>query len=325
MQMLQVAMLGPRAVGKTSLLAAMYQEFQTSTEEAALQLSLDGETAAVLQERLIDLKNLVRGGTGVPMTSGELGLESLRRQGFLFRLGDPGSRPKVELRFKDFPGGFMSSQADAQQREFVQHLVFQSTALVVPVDAPALMEANGQYHEMANRPMEVTEFIKLGFENLQEPRLVILAPTKCEKYMKDPELANLLLTRIKDEYRELFTFLASDRLKNNVAVAITPVQTVGEMVFARVEHTDKGPKFVYKPLPRARYSPKDSEQPLRYLLSFLLNLHVRKSSWGSFNFLRDLFGMDRSMKNAAQVFARGLKTNDGFAIIQGQQLLMVGD
>ena len=325
MQTLQIAMLGPRAVGKTSLLTAMYQEFQTNLNQSSLKLGVDNETAAILQERLIDLKNLVRGGTGIPQTSGEVGLEGLRQRSFQFRLGKTGKEPSLEMRFKDYPGGFMSAQATEEERSFVQHLVFQSAVTLIPIDAAALMECNGQFNEWANRPMEVTEFLKLGFTNLTEPRVVILAPTKCERYMKEPDGPDKLLQRVKEEYADLLDFLKADSLRGKVAVAITPVQTVGDVAISRVDIENRLPRFTFRPAPRAKYSPKDCEQPLRFVLSFLLNMHIERRKWGSLNFLRGLLRLDDHLIEAATEFARGIKHGEGFELVQGRELIYIGD
>jgi GTPase SAR1 family protein len=315
-------MLGPRSVGKTSLLAAMYQDFQNTVESTKLQMGVDSETAAVLQERLIDLKSLLRGGEGIPGTSGEIGLENLRKKRFVFRLGSPAKPPSLEVLFRDYPGGFLQSTASSEERAFVQGLVFRSAATLIPIDAPAMIEANGRWHEFTNRTMQVTEFVKLAFENLDEPRLVILAPTKCEKYMKQDQ--GLLAARVKEEYSDLLNFLRGPRLRDKVAVVITPVQTVGELVFTRVEMEGKHPRFFYKPLAQAKYKPVDCDQPLRHTLAFLLHLHLKQRQWGSFNFLRDLFGVDKHLREAMSAFSKQLKSGPGFEIIQGSHFLTSG-
>jgi hypothetical protein len=325
LQSIQIAMLGPRAVGKTSLLTAMYQEFQSNLSSAALKLSVDTETSAILQERLIELKNLIRGGSGIAQTSGEVGLDGLRKRSFNFRLGKAGQAPSMELRFKDYPGGFMSSHASQEERSFVQHLVFHSVATVIPIDAAALMEANGQFHEWSNRPMEVTEYVKTGFENLDSPRLVILAPTKCERYMQELDGPEKLLERVREEYADLLGFLASDSLRSKVAVAITPVQTVGDLAIARVDSENGLPKFTFRPLPRGKYAPKDCEQPLRYLLSFLLRMHIEQRSWKAFDFLRSLLKLDEHLRIASAEFAGGCKDVGGFAVLQGKHLVESAD
>ena len=66
------------------------------------------------------------------------------------------------------------------------------------------------------------------------------------------------------------------------------------------------------------YAPKDSEQPLRYLLKFLLKLHLQKRSLISKairSLLRRFFG-DSTFRIAVGNFTRQCKTSNGFAVIQ---------
>ena len=69
----------------------------------------------------------------------------------------------------------------------------------------------------------------------------------------------------------------------------------------------------------AVYSPRDSEQPLRYILRFLLNLHINERRWDFFNFVRDWLELDAHLKGAAQTFAAGCKNQGGFAVLQGAE------
>ena len=58
MQEILTSMLGPSGVGKTSLLTAMYEQFETTVGSAQLQLTPDEESSAILQDRLAELKSL---------------------------------------------------------------------------------------------------------------------------------------------------------------------------------------------------------------------------------------------------------------------------
>jgi hypothetical protein len=321
MTTLKISMLGPRSVGKTSLLAAMYQKFNHCVDLGNLALTIDRETSAVLQERLIDLQNLVRGGEGVPATAGEMGVHALKRRNFVFQIGSKQRKAFLELRFQDYPGGYLSLNASDAQQKFVEEIAQESIALLIPIDATALMEANGQWCEMVNRPMEVTELLKRVMKRSDGPRLVVLAPTKCEKYMKDDLERIQLRDRVLEEYRDLIAFLGTPEMKQRVALVLTPVQTVGDVVYSRVDLKDRLPRFIFRPLPRAKYNPTDSEQPLRYLLSFLMKAQLAKRSWGGFDFVRDVFGMDDYLRSALSYFTAGCKTEDGFLILQGRHLL----
>ena len=123
--------------------------------------------------------------------------------------------------------------------------------------------------------------------------------------------------------------MSSDLLRPWVVTVVTPIQTVGTVIFSRIEFKDgdkKNPHFYFhKTSHDAKYSPKDSEQPFRYILRFLLKLEMnnRNSSWWILSFIRPVFNLDQQIKESAQKVAKDCKANgkDGFAIIQGEKHL----
>jgi hypothetical protein len=56
---LKITMLGHRGVGKTSILTAMYEQFESTIGETGLQLTPDAESSALLSKRLGELKALL--------------------------------------------------------------------------------------------------------------------------------------------------------------------------------------------------------------------------------------------------------------------------
>ena len=56
-QELQITVLGPTGTGKTTLLTAMYAQFDKNVGSANLELTPDDDTSARLQDRLIELKD----------------------------------------------------------------------------------------------------------------------------------------------------------------------------------------------------------------------------------------------------------------------------
>jgi hypothetical protein len=193
--------------------------------------------------------------------------------------------------------------------------------VVVAIHTPALFERPahdsngvGRHHEAYNRPRQIADLFKRNYQNLKEPRLVILAPVKCETYMKDP---TRLVQMVRSGYHDLLDVLGSGALRSNVSVVLTPVQTVGSVVFSRIEEGDGEPVFVFRKRRRdAGYAPCDAEQPLRYSLRFLLNLHMQAREWPLFNWVRDWLGTDKGLQEAAAIFARGCKSDGGFGILQ---------
>lgn len=326
MHELKVTMLGPRGVGKTSLLTAMYEQFSTNIGKTDLQLTPDEESSAILQERLIALKSLLddfeaRGG--VKNTAGE----PTDLRSFVFGLGRRGKPPSLQLNFRDYPGEYHLAQATPDQRQFIKDLLEECVAVLIAIDAPALMELRGKWHELINRPQQITDIFRTAYQDLDSPRLVIFAPVRCEKYMQTQRSSLELVQRIKEEYRGLFDLLGSGTLLPNVVAVITPVQTVGSVVFSRIETKEEDgkphPHFRFRKIGHdARYSPKDSEQPLRYLLRFLLKLHLTNNrNWGVFNFIRDAFRMDDHLVNAIRELSMGCKSTVGFVVLQGDSWL----
>jgi hypothetical protein len=326
MQELKITMLGSNGVGKTTLLTAMYEQFANNMSGIDLQLTPEEESSAILQERLIELKSLVNtfeAKGGIQGTEGE----PTNLRSFVFDLGRKGQSPSLRLMFRDYPGGYLHLKAKPEHRKFVKELMTECVAVLVAIDAPALMEAKGRWNEMVNRPQQIIDLFCNTYQNLQAPRLVILAPVKCEKYMQSEEQALELNRRIKEEYKRLFELFSSEGLQSQVVTVISPVQTVGSVLFSRVDIKDDIPHFMYRKTGHdAKYCPKDSEQPLRYLLRFLLKLHLstnRNWKWleFDFNFLRDIFGLDDAFINAVRELSKGCKSNGGFSIVQGHSLL----
>jgi len=79
-------------------------------------------------------------------------------------------------------------------------------------------------------------------------------------------------------YRDLLKFLKSEQLINQVAVVVTPVQTIGNVVFAyhKTDSNDFTRFYYYKTPIHAPYAPQYGDQPLRYVLRFLINVYLER-------------------------------------------------
>jgi hypothetical protein len=320
-------MLGPRGVGKTSMLVSMYDTIQDELAGAELQLGEDDRTGAILMERLGDLKRAVDETVcSVDEDGGISGDAELRE--FFFTLGRTGKSPTMTIKFFDFPGGWLHANGNADGLRKVGDICKRATAILIPVDAAPLMEKQGEHNDRVNRPKQICDLIKNAFQDLEEPRLVILAPIRCEKYVQKADDACRLLETVTESYGRLLKFLATPSLRDKVAVVVTPVQTCGCLVFSRFEGGDGGLKLRFrKTVPGAKYHPADCEQPMRYLLKFFVNLHRKRQEWGIFEVFRKaleaVFGeWDPEMIEAGKQFARGLKRDgNGFKILQGEELI----
>ncbi len=322
-QELQITMLGAGGTGKTTLLTAMYEQFEKTIKDGTLELTPDDETSWLLQDRLVDLQKALT----VFESKGRVGLESTDetdgQRSFKFGLGKKHKSPSLQLVFRDYPGYYHAGNAKKEDRDFVNKILRESAAVLISIDAPALMEDKGRYHHQLNRPQQIKDLFKKAYRNLESPRLVIFAPVKCEKYLQNEKTAKELSSRVSEEYQGLLEYLDSAKLEPWIASVITPVQTVGGLIFSRIEPDEKGkPEFYFRKINHeAKYAPKDSEQPLRYLLSFLLRLHLHQRNSGFFSFVRDWMGSDTHLEQAVNKFSRECKTTGGFTILAGKKWL----
>ncbi|MDY7007839.1 MAG: hypothetical protein SWX82_28860 [Cyanobacteriota bacterium] len=321
-QELKIAMMGASGVGKTSLLTAMYEQFDKTIGQTDLQLTPDEESNAVLQERLGELKGLLDDFEATGGIEGDSEPSS-----FIFDLGKKGAKPSLRLNFQDFPGGWLSSNATSEQRQFVKELLENSVAILIAVDTPALMEVKGKWHELQNRPTQIKNLFASVYQEMKSPRLVIFAPVRCEKYMQNTTSASNLLRSIKEGYADLLALFRAQTLNPWVTTVVTPVQTVGTVVFSRIDVKENRPHFYFHKISHeAEYDPQDSDQPLRYLLRFVLKLHLaqKNAKWlGLVGIVQEWLGMNEHLKSAITQSSQGCKTTNGFTVLQGQKWLNI--
>ena len=306
---LKITMLGPTAVGKTSLLAAMYDRFENSSKN--LQLKPQDQTYNNLRRRLDELKkDLV--GDSIKVRGGVASDNQPRS--YIFDFGETGASPALSLHFQDYPGEYINNDKPEQINK-VKNFIRESVAIIIPIDAAALIEENGKHHEVE----KINNLCKDFCIDLKSPKLVILAPVKCEKYLDNPRY---LINKVRDGYSTLLNKLSGDKLVDKVAVVITPVATVGAVVFSRVEYEDNEPTFIFRKLnPTDQYEPKYSEQPIRYLLKFLINLHIKNKYVLGISRILNLFSQDQSLQKAVYEFASTTNIQEISEVVQGAHLL----
>lgn len=320
MKEIKVTMLGPSSVGKTSLLAAIYHQYKTATNGTDLQIIPDETTKGSLNKRLEELKKLNDFETTGWMR------RTTEEKSYTFELCKRGGKTFAKLIFQDYPGEWLNENHNEHQK--VEKFLKESTAVIIAIDTPALMEkkAGVSWHKQRNYVDEVTYLFEKVYRELNAPKLVIFAPVRCERYylQADKKYEPELLNRFKCGYDSLLNHFDSSSLISKVSVVVTPVQTVGNVVFNSIDIDETGePRIIFNKISKD-YHPLDSEQPLRYLLRFVLSKSIQ-SRWGIFNWLRKLLDLDANFKTALNAFTDSsmCKNSDGFEIIQGHHLLDV--
>lgn len=339
----QVTMLGASGVGKTTLLLAMYEQLHLIARDIGFDLIPEEETQKILDKYLAQLQALPNEmkanerDKGVRGTRAAAGPDSLPK--YIFDLVN--ERTKIRLIFRDYPGGYLTSNNN-EEREFVKQLIQNSQGVIITIDTPAMLEPkrenfqdrrnwdisdnSGRWHEARNQPQEVLDLFKGACTNRLDPKIVILAPVKCETYLQTPESCNKLIDYIKEKYALLLAFLQGR--SQDIAVITAPVETVGCLHFWRYEIEEfTRPRFWFRKTSiDAVYAPKNGDELLRYLLSFLFKISNDQTLAERSPVLRTLRNMishHTPFEEALKVFAQSRKENEnGFTIIQGQSLLI---
>lgn len=338
---MKVCMLGARGVGKTSVLTSMFHDLNAVNANTNLQLltaknlrTNDNSTEELINERYKELHAMFNAAkqSDIVMNAGISG--DFEERDYSFQFGCKGKENKINLTIKDFPGEFVKDYPD-EVRSFID----ESNAVILAIDTPHMMECGGEFCESKNQVKAISDFIIQSFADLQDDKLVLLVPLKCEKYYCENRM-NEVCETVEKQYEVLIDFFTNGSAKHHIACAVTPILTVGDVVFkdfirdadgnVKTIGEDKLPaKAVYSFVSReASYSPKYCEQPLCYLLSFVTKLYQRNKNAGSGGFLKKLssifklFPDDPSLLHEVSKFGqRKIKNKDGYKIISGSAIL----
>ncbi len=300
---LNIIMVGTPGIGKTSLLAAMHEEFNKTFERANLQTWVeDTNTLLAIEDCKSTFRNID------PRLNKKIVPNDPKEnpwvdRGFLFDLGSNGKK-FMTVRFTDPSGEYFNASAAPKQKDYIKEQLNECNALIIPINSTALMQKKtgrvnhaeiGTWHQEKNTPERITQLIKDAYVNLTSPRLIIFAPIKCESYTQTPQDAEKLLDAVKIGYRHLIDFLRSESLIDKVSVVITPVQTIGNVVYSHYSEDESGlTRFWYHKTPiDAPYAPKDGDQPLRYVLLFSINVYLETKQ-------RILEQIERELKDTQQ-------------------------
>ena len=308
-QKLNVVMLGGQGVGKSSLMAVLYNSLKSELQTGPLILNALGSTAdrlEVLYSQLMEFGYTGEPSRGIQKTPDpayyEFELASRSRTDL------PGTPQdfSLQITFTDYPGEYIR-----ENQVFVRDKINEASAVLIAIDTPALME-----EPVLNERMNATNYFSSLLQSVlgasRTPRLVLLTPIKCERWVHSLDGTRDLSEHIKTgPYKDLLDNLSAMtttapegiHTKHYVAVAITPIQTVGSVVFSHFDTDEFGrPVHVWKKTsPDAPFAPVDCDQPLRYLMGFLIKQHLehRRSPEHHFEAVSTAFA-GRSMPGVVQ-------------------------
>lgn len=236
---LKVLMMGGRRVGKTSVLAGLIDNMTRGPVKNLLEVkdvSAKADVTLNLEKSVEELKSYLKTSRGeIFLPGNEATTRSFDDYTLQFRI--PNSKNEMEIQFTDANGEFYESGRNHDSE--IRKLVASSDVFVIVIDTPFLMEAinpdNALCGESNNRLYNHIDDIQSFMTNMDDkegndPKLVIFAPIKCEKWVQEGRVGEIL-DRVKVCYDTIITNLKS----YNVEIDIMPIQTAGTIWF--VEQT----------------------------------------------------------------------------------------
>ncbi len=324
---MKMCMMGPKGVGKTSILTSIFSGTQSDLIKTNLSIRAQGTTLTEIEEKEYLFEKIFANRESIADRPANGLLSSSEVSTFDFQFGLKGKESKVNLRVKDFPGEYVRTSPDD-----VISFIDESSAILIAIDTPHLMEQDGKFAEVKNQIETITRFFASSFSQLSSDKLVMLVPLKCEKYLYEGRMNDVML-RVEEAYSTLIRFFKS---KGNIACAITPILTLGGVVFSHFSsnlNSDGVPAEVdykfYEDNPT--YSPMFCAQPLYYVLSFAAaqyqknkkNLSVVKKI---FSTLYSLFENDKDLYNEILKMNKFRLVDDpdlGYKLLCGEKLSSV--
>lgn len=320
-----IIMVGPRGVGKTSLIAAMYNAMEAELRQYGCQFyPQPGPTQAAINGQLKELKKAAN-GLGIKIQEGE-GIDASsekREYSFLLDVGDGGD-PEVILNFIDLPGGWFVGQGDFQQAD---KLLSKSSTSFLAVDATALMEnprqepkrkdASGSgkcdFHEELNAPDDMKDVYKrVTFDKSHDrSHAVLLVLIRAEKYIQDGRVDEMI-SKTREKYKDLADVLK----RKNIHFHGCYVETAGGLVFNSFGFDENGGiQSRFRRVQKIGYNPSRCSLPFRIALIRAMEsafhfthaeFENKNTLWGN---IKELFG-GKSLPKARERFAEVSKVHD---------------
>lgn len=309
---LRICMLGPRAVGKTTVLTSVFADTQDDLAGTGLFFRYkEGSESAKLNNYKKQLGMCIDNGdpSQLPAT------EDISK--FEFEVGYS-SEVKTKVLVKDYPGEYLT---DESKQHHVIEFLSESNVVLIAIDTPYLMEADGKYNSEKNKPEVVTSFIKNNPESFAN-KLILFVPLKCERYAHDKRMDDVA-KRVKEVYSDLILFCK----EKNVASVVAPILTLGGIEFDAMKSSNDFvgistiPEYrMYKKDPK--YKPRFCVQPMYYLMLYAASY----SEWskdhlnGMWEKIQDmiarLFTSDEKFKTALREMRKNLLTDKlGYQIL----------
>ena len=283
-----VVMIGEKRLGKTSILASMMNSFN-KVGTAFIVNPADGVTKDAMKNKIISLQKAfveAASGNGLYYDNDNDATSGLRKYTFDISYKNSNSEkiPITKIIFYDIPGEFFSNdknQSDDFEDKYdnqLKGLIGDADILVFAIDSVGLMERTKEQYGFYSKPEELETRIS-GCLNVHKNRTILLVPLKCEKYYHSGKMGELK-DKVLDLYNPIIHRFSNGEFKSSTTICVTPILTMGNMVFDDFMRDEKGlvvrnretrrpERAYYKVLEGKNFAPKYCEQPLLHVFFML--------------------------------------------------------
>lgn len=252
----KIGLIGPTNVGKTSLIASVLHSTESMLADSPVTIqTADSATRKILADYARTLQGSLLARTFNP---GALGGTQDRRT---FRLSLTGGQAGEQLEFVvlDYPGRWVDGRTEAEEKDwaFCEQWIKDSSVLLVPIDAPVLMEAVESRHKQALPSILTTHEVgkiartwaKRRGLDAPAPAMLLLCPLKCESYFADNggrrDRSVDLMKLVQHVYAD--TIRAVREEAPHATILYAPIDTIGCVEIVRADWVtqegDPGVKF----------------------------------------------------------------------------------
>lgn len=329
---MKACMMGPRAVGKTTILTAIFHNTNESIAQTKLKFVPDADTMARMNVCRNEINRIFEEGKSV-VDRPSAGISSTSSVNvFHYEFGLKGKQTAVDLEIKDFPGEFINGGLHSGE---VDQFIAESNAVLIAIDTPHLMEEGGAYNDAKNMSKIICDYFKNNVD-ADDEKLILFVPLKCEKYYYEHRMDEVN-AKVKEAYDDLIDFLTG---KEQVAAAITPILTIGGIEFDDFSRNasdeiltnpnglpDETYYKFYKPNPKLK--PMYCVQPLYYILSYVTAQYADNQSKGNVfkrfvSNLFNLFSSDVDLYTEMNTLGKfKLTDKQGYEVLCGEEMLNV--
>lgn len=225
-------MMGGRRCGKTSALASLFDqmihgktnEFLTVCDKTDLEPK-DGEKQDSLIGKRLELEHFIDKGKNKTFLADKG--PTMNYWTYVLQLQIPGTDRRMEIEFLDSAGEFFD--AGGKHHNETISFVRECDVFVVIVDTPYLMAGSKVEAEAANVIDSIHTFLmQIDSQNGRKAKQVLFIPIKCEKWVKDGKIDDVVKT-VEEKYEATIRDL---KASNKTEISIIPIETAGDIIFA---------------------------------------------------------------------------------------------